>query len=251
MAQPERQTGIARVVIVDDHELARTGLRGMLIDQPDLEVIGEAATGQQAIALCRRLQPDLALMDVRMPDLDGLAATRAIKEEAPHTAVVMVTMHENPEYLHEALRAGAAGYVLKDATHEEVLRTVRRVLAGETLLTPHVASRLLVRLVREERREATTEAVHLTSRERVVLRLVAEGWTNREIASELNLSAGTVKVHVERILAKLGVAHRTQAAVRAVEMGLAAPATSAGLENQPGGIRDRMLPGRCRPARSG
>jgi DNA-binding NarL/FixJ family response regulator len=209
----------SRLIIADDHELARTGLRGMMTGQPDLLVVGEAATGHEAVALCRRLRPDLALMDVRMPDLDGLAATRVIKQDTPATAVVMVTMHENPEYLLEALRAGAAGYVLKDATHAEVLKTVRRVLEGEVLLTPEVASRLLVRLVREKR-PSPEQAVHLTSRELVVLRLVAQGWTNREIAGELHLSAGTVKVHVERILAKLGVAHRTQAAVRAVEMGL-------------------------------
>ena len=110
---------VARVIIADDHELARTGLRGMLTGEPDLEVVGEASTGQQAVSLCRRLRPDVALMDVRMPELDGLAATRIIKEESPATAVVMVTMHENPEYLLEALRAGAAGYVLKDATHED------------------------------------------------------------------------------------------------------------------------------------
>jgi DNA-binding NarL/FixJ family response regulator len=214
------RTGPARLIIADDHELARTGLRGMLTGHADLQVVGEASTGQQAIALCQRLRPDLALMDVRMPDGDGLAATRVIKRELPDTAVVIVTMHENPEYLLEALRAGAAGYVLKDATHDDVLKTVRRVLEGEVLLTPEVASRLLVRLVREKR-PAPEQAVNLTSRELVVLRLVTQGWTNREIAAELHLSAGTVKVHVERILAKLGVSHRTQAAVRAVEMGLA------------------------------
>jgi DNA-binding NarL/FixJ family response regulator len=211
----------ARLIIADDHELARTGLRGMLTGEPDLEVVAEASTGEQALALCRRLRPDLALMDVRMPDMDGLAATKAIKREVPTTAVVIVTMHENPEYLLEALRAGAAGYVLKEATHDEVLKTVRRVLEGEVLLTPEVASRLLVRLVREKQRPTQEQPVHLTTRELVVLRLVAQGWTNREIAAELHLSTGTVKVHVERILAKLGVAHRTQAAVRAVEMGLA------------------------------
>jgi DNA-binding NarL/FixJ family response regulator len=214
---------VARVIIADDHELARTGLRGMLTGEPDLEVVGEATTGQQAVSLCRRLRPDVALMDVRMPEMDGLAATRLIKEESPSTAVVMVTMHENPEYLLEALRAGAAGYVLKDASHDEVLRTIRRVVDGEALLTPEIASRLLVRLVREKAAQPVPQpAVPLTARETVVLRLVAQGWTNREIAAELQLSTGTVKVHVERILAKLGVSHRTQAAVRAVEMGLTA-----------------------------
>jgi DNA-binding NarL/FixJ family response regulator len=212
---------VARVIIADDHELARTGLRGMLTGEPDLEVVGEATTGQQAVSLCRRLRPDVALMDVRMPEMDGLAATRVIKEESPSTAVVMVTMHENPEYLLEALRAGAAGYVLKDASHEEVLRTIRRVVDGEALLTPEIASRLLVRLVREKAAQpAPQPVVPLTARETVVLKLVAQGWTNREIAADLQLSTGTVKVHVERILAKLGVSHRTQAAVRAVEMGI-------------------------------
>jgi NarL family two-component system response regulator LiaR len=214
--------GPARVVIADDHELARTGLRGMLTGEPDMEIVGEAATGRQAVMLCRRLRPDVALMDVRMPDLDGLVASRIIKEESPRTAVVMVTMHENPEYLLEALKAGASGYVLKDATHDEVLRTVRRVIEGEALLTPEVASRLLVRLVREKAAAPPPPkpAVPLTSRELVVLRLVAEGWTNREVAAKLQLSTGTVKVHVERILSKLGVSHRTQAAVRAIEMGI-------------------------------
>jgi DNA-binding NarL/FixJ family response regulator len=215
------ERGVVRVIIADDHELARTGLRGMLNGEPDLEVVGEASTGQQAVSLCRRLRPDVALLDVRMPELDGLAATRLIKQESPATSVVMVTMHENPEYLLEALKAGAAGYVLKDATHEEVLRTVRRVVDGEALLTPEIASRLLVRLVREKAAAPVPQpAVPLTSRELVVLRLVGQGWTNREIAAELHLSTGTVKVHVERILAKLGVSHRTQAAVRAMEMGI-------------------------------
>jgi DNA-binding NarL/FixJ family response regulator len=238
----------------------------MLADQPDMQVVGEAATGGQAIDLCRSLRPDLALMDVRMPDLDGLAATRTIRQELPGTAVVMVTMHENPEYLLEALRAGATGYVLKDATHDEVLRTVRRVLAGEALLTPNVASRLLTRLVPEQRGGGDSQrrehAPHLTSRELTVLRLVADGATNREIALALHLSCGTVKVHVERILDKLGVAHRTQAAVRAIELGLA-PSLGVGSselgvgvpveveENQPSGICPRMLLGRCRLERAG
>jgi two-component system NarL family response regulator len=260
----------ARLIIADDHEIARTGLRGMLADQPDLQVVGEAATGGQAVALCRSLRPDLALMDVRMPDGDGLSATRAIREELPGTAVVMVTMHENPEYLLEALRAGAAGYVLKDATQDEVLRTVRRVLAGEALLTPNVASRLLKRLVPEERRGSPSQrrdqVPRLTARELTVLRLVADGATNREIALALHLSAGTVKVHVERILAKLGVAHRTQAAVRAIELGLApnlgARSSELGVgggvgvgvgvgENRSSGICPGMLLGRCRLERAG
>ena len=240
---------IAQLIIADDHDIARTGLRGMLAGHPDMHVVGEAATGQQAITLCRRLKPDLALMDVRMPDGDGLAATRAIRAESPNTAVIMVTMHENPEYLMEALRAGAAGYVLKDATHDEFLRTVRRVLAGETLLTSSVASRLLRQLGRDQRRDVADLHPHLTSRELTVLRLVADGATNREIAAALQLSPGTVKVHVERILAKLGVAHRTQAAVRAIELGIATDLSGAG--NPSHGICTHMLVGRCQQERAG
>ncbi|HWP28014.1 MAG TPA: response regulator transcription factor, partial [Chloroflexota bacterium] len=144
-----RTAGAARLVIADDHELARAGLRSMLAGERGLEVVGEATTGREALALCRRLQPDLVLMDVRMPEMDGLAATRAIKAECPRVSVIIVTMHENPDYLFEALKAGAAGYVLKDATQREVVSAVRQVLRGESLLNAEVATRLLRRLAEE------------------------------------------------------------------------------------------------------
>jgi DNA-binding NarL/FixJ family response regulator len=208
------------VLIVDDHEMARAGLRSMLEGAPGLEVAGEAAGGHEALELCRRLRPDLALVDVRMPGLNGLETTRALKAEHPTLAVVMVTMYDNPEYLLEALKAGAAGYVLKDATRKELLATVRRVLQGESILDGELAARLLRQLAAESVAEERPPMEQLTQRERDVLGLLAQGMTNREIGERLVVSPGTVKVHVEHIIAKLGVSDRTQAAVRAVELGL-------------------------------
>ncbi len=212
--------GIARLVIVDDHEVARAGLRSMLEREPDLEVVGEAVTGREAIALCRQLEPDVVLMDVRMPDVDGLSATQVIKARSPRTSVIVVTMHDNPDYLFEALKAGASGYILKDASQRELVRAVRQVIAGETLPRPGRTAELLRRLARKPRPAVAQPAAGLTAREREVLELVTLGLTNREIAGTLSCSPGTVKVHVEHIIAKLEVSDRTQAAVRAVELGL-------------------------------
>lgn len=218
---PRRRTGSSRLVIVDDHDLARAGLRAILQGQRGIEIVGEVSGGQEAIALCRRLRPDLVLMDVRMPDMDGLTATRAIKHECPNTSVIIVTMYENPDYVLEAIKAGAAGYLLKDATQREVLSAIRRVLQGESLLDPKQAAALLRRLIEEAQGSNTRDpSVRLSPREMEVLHLVAMGLTNREIAERLMVSVGTVKVHVERIIGKLGVADRTQAAVRAVQWGL-------------------------------
>ncbi|HLH23870.1 MAG TPA: response regulator transcription factor [Chloroflexota bacterium] len=226
MATERPAAATARLVIADDHDLARAGLRSMLAGERGLAVVGEAANGREALALARRLQPDLVLMDVRMPEMDGLAATRAIKAECPRVSVVIVTMHENLDYLFEALKAGAAGYLLKDATQREVVSAVRQVLRGESLLNGELATRLLHRLAEEPAQQDPLPTVPLTPREAEVLRLLAQGLTNREIAGQLYVSVGTVKVHVERILAKLGVSDRTQAAVRAVTLGLAQPSRS-------------------------
>ncbi len=207
------------MLIVDDHELARAGLRSMLTGAPGLEVVAEATDGHEALALCRRLRPDLALIDVRMPGINGLETTRAIKDELPLVSVVMVTMYDNPDYLLEALKAGAAGYVLKDASRKELLTTLRRVLQGESILDGELAVRLLHRLAGATP-QPDVAASTLTARERDVLRLLVQGHTNRQIAAALVVSVGTIKIHVEHIIAKLGVSDRTQAAVRAVELGL-------------------------------
>jgi DNA-binding NarL/FixJ family response regulator len=239
--QSAKRPSQARLLIVDDHELARAGLRSMLAGERDLEVVGEAADGHQALAVCRRLRPDLVLMDVRLPDLDGLAATRAIKQELARTSVIIVTMHENPDYLLEAIKAGAAGYVLKGATRRELLATVRRVLGGESVLQPDVATQLLRRLAIEAQGPAAVPKGQLTPREHEVLRLVARGQTNQEIADALTLSVSTVKTHLEHIIAKLEVSDRTQAAVRAIELGLlsAGPSDGTGVSR----ARKPTLPG--------
>ncbi len=212
----------ARVLIADDHDLVREGLRAVLAGEEDLEVVGEARDGQEALEMCRALKPELVLMDVRMPKSDGLEATRAIKEEMPQVSVVMVTMHENPDYLLEAVRAGAAGYILKDAEGERLVGAVRRTLNGESPLDEELAMQLLRSLAREKEWSSRPEppAQSLTAQELEVLRLLALGQTNREIARNILSSVSTVKAHVRSTISKLGVSDRTQAAVRAIELGL-------------------------------
>jgi DNA-binding NarL/FixJ family response regulator len=225
----EKQTRPMRIIITDDHALVRDGLRSMLDDEPGLEVVGDAANGQEALELCRSLRPDLVLMDLRMPEMDGLEATRLIKQELPSISILMVTMHENPDYLLEALSAGAAGYVLKAASGDRLVNAINRTLKGESPLNQELAAQLLRRIGDKKRKEAqpppqperrgdSSEA--LTPRETEVLALLAQGQSNREIARTLTISRATVKVHVERIIRKLKVSDRTQAAVRAIEQGL-------------------------------
>ena len=244
----------ARLLIADDHALVREGLRTMLSGEEGIEVIAEAHNGEQALQACRELGPDLVLMDVRMPVMDGLEATKRIKAEMPQTSVMMVTMHENPDYLFEAIKAGAAGYVLKDASGERLLNAVRRTLDGESPLNQELAMQLLTRLATEsdvggsaavseeaspeaevepladhtgvqqaepgdsgQSREAARQIESLTPREVEVLKLLSQGQTNPQIARNLLFSVSTVKAQVRSILAKLGVSDRTQAAVRAIE----------------------------------
>ena len=222
----ENGPATTRVAIVDDHDLARISLQDMLADEPDVEVIGESASGRESLELCSRLRPDMVLMDVRMPEMDGLEATRKIKQRNPEISVLIVTMHENPDFLHEALKAGAAGYVLKDASQDEVVSAVRRVREGESPLDAELSARLLRRLAAENSgRRASVgrrdpRAASLTPREVEVLGLMKLGHTNRQIARELTISTRTTKNHVEHIIAKLGVSDRTQAVVRAIELGL-------------------------------
>ena len=226
----QTQARPVRLVLADDHHVLRKGFRGLLADEPDLEVVGEASNGREALELCRTLRPDLVLMDVRMPEMDGLAATRAIKGEHPDIAILIVTMHENPDYLLEALEAGAAGYMLKDAPADRLISAVRRTLNGESALNQELAALLLRRLA-EERKQNVPEPRKpseplrepLTPREAEVLQLLASGQTNQKIAQTLVISKGTAKVHVERVIRKLGVSDRTQAAVRAIKLGLLTP----------------------------
>lgn len=218
------KTSEARVAVVDDHDFMRETMRDMLSDEEGISVVGEARDGREALELCRRERPDLVLMDVRMPRMDGLAATKEIKKQFPATSVLMVTMHENTDYLLEALRAGAAGYVLKDASREEMTSAVRRVLTGESPLDEELAARLLRRLASDVAEADGSSpdrggaADHpLTPREVEVLGLMAQGQTNRQISQSFFISVGTVKNHVEHIITKLGVSDRTQAVVLALE----------------------------------
>ncbi len=210
----------------------------MLATQPDLEVVGEAASGRLALDLCRALRPDLVLMDVNMPEMDGLEATRMIKAELPATSILIITAHEDPDYLLRAVEVGAAGYVLKDAPKGRLIDAVRRVLSGESPLNQELAMQLIRRLadkrVDEETAPDTTRrqaalVEPLTAREVEVLRLVAKGYSNPEIASNLVISRATVKTHVQHIIRKLNVSDRTQAAIRAVELGI----VQAGFERPP------------------
>jgi DNA-binding NarL/FixJ family response regulator len=217
--KPSKQTPW-RMIIADDHELARAGLRSIFQHEAGFEIVGEAINGRQAVDLCNRLNPDLILLDVQMPEMDGMAATRAIKTAMPSVCVIIVSMHESAEYLLEALRSGAAGYLLKEATRREMVTTVGQVLRGETILNGDMAVRALHHLARDLPSRPEPLLQPLTAREREVLQHIARGETNREIATALTIAPGTVKIHVERIIAKLGVSDRTQAAVRAIELGL-------------------------------
>ena len=222
------QDEIKRLVLADDHHLLRRGFRSLLGSEPGLEVVGEASTGLEAIEISRRLAPDLVLMDVRMPEMDGITATRRIKRHQPGVSVLVVTMHENPEYLLEALDAGAAGYVLKDAPAERLINAVYRTLDGESPLNQELATRLLKQLAEEKQQQTNPGPPQhrepldgtLTPRETEVLELLTTGQTNQQIAHTLSISKGTAKVHVERIIRKLGVSDRTQAAVLAIELGI-------------------------------
>jgi DNA-binding NarL/FixJ family response regulator len=215
----------SRIVIVDDHPLFRLALVQMLETPYDLEVVGQATDGREAVELCRRLRPDLVLMDITMPVMDGVEATRAIKGEFPLTIVMVLTASAEPNELSRALEAGAAGYVLKGADPAEVIDAIRQVLLGEYFLNREVATRLLVRLLngklREDAISRSSEGFpgSLSPRELDVLRLIAQGYTNQQIARELFLSMSTVKKHVHSVISKLGVSDRTQAAVHAVELG--------------------------------
>ncbi len=209
---PER----IRVLIADDHAVVREGLRTFIGLQEDLEVVGEAADGREAVAAAERLRPDVVLMDLVMPHLDGVEAIRRIRERRPSARVIVLTSFIEDTKLFPALHAGAAGYLLKDVEPRELSRAIRAVAAGEALLDPSVTARLLRELAEPERRKVDV----LTERERQVLALIARGLSNKQIAAELVLSEKTVKTHVSHVLSKLQLTDRTQAALWAVRSGL-------------------------------
>ena len=213
-----------RVMIADDHAMVRDGLRGMLASDRMLQVVGEASTGAEAVDLAHRLKPDLILMDIRMPDMDGLAATRRIKEEIPDTSIIMVTIYDNPDYLLEAISAGAAGYLLKDVSRFELLQTIRKIVEGGSFLNQELMTKSLQQLAarRDPLQRERAPFERLTPREEEVLKVLAQGLSNKEIAAQLVVSVATVKTHVEHIIQKLHVSDRTQAAVTAVRQGLLA-----------------------------
>ena len=214
------------VVVADDQGMVRSGLRSLLEQASDIEVVGEAADGQEALSAVRRLRPDVALMDIRMPNLDGLAATRTLVGEATTSRILVLTTYDLDEYVFEALRAGASGFMLKDAPVEELVGAIRVLAAGEALLAPTVTRRVIEAFARlpAPSAEHASALAELTSREVDVLRLLAGGLSNAEIASELVVSGATVKTHVSRVLMKLGLRDRIQAVIFAYESGLIAPA---------------------------
>ena len=212
-----------RLVLADDHEVTRTGFVALLAGHPEFEVVGQARDGQEALDLCERLQPDIAILDIRMPLLNGLGAARLLHQRQPAIKVVIFTMDDSPDHLEAAIAAGAVGYLLKDASRGEVLGALQRVAQGEEALNSTVSARLLRRMAeRNAGGSGAAQVVALTARERQVLGLVAGGFSNREIGEKLGITTGTAKAHVERVIGKLGAADRTQAAVRGMALGLVA-----------------------------
>ena len=217
------------VLIVDDQDLVREGLRMLLEAEPDMSVAGEAGDGNQALAQARRLDPDVILMDVRMPEMNGIEATTRLVQGGSRARILMLTTFNLDEYVYHALKAGASGFLLKDAHREQLASAVRAAAAGETLLAPAITRRLIEDFCHGPApgAAATTTAGRLTERELGVVRLVAQGLSNIEIAGKLYLSEATVKSHIARILAKLGLRDRVQVAVFAYENGIVRPGRSA------------------------
>ncbi|MFK0251786.1 response regulator [Amycolatopsis azurea] len=209
-----------RLLIADDQAAARDGLRLLLSSEPDIEVVGAAADGAELVALARFRRPDVVLTDIRMPGMDGIGAIRRLRELEPEPAVVAVTTFDLDDYLFGALQAGAVGFVLKNSAPELFVEAVRLAGAGQGLIDPQVTRRLVTRFARVAPRRAPPDLPPLTPRETEVLGGLARGLANAEIAEEFGIAAGTVKVHVERILAKLGVGTRAQAVIRAHKYGL-------------------------------
>nr|WSY51490.1 response regulator transcription factor [Streptomyces sp. NBC_00886] len=217
-----------RIVVADDHEIVRVGYAGLLATQADFTVVGTAHDGAEAVRVCRAEVPDVVLMDVRMPVMDGIEATAALQDSPDPPRVLVLTTFDLDEHVYDALAAGASGFLLKDVTAERLFEAVRVVAAGEALLAPGITRRLIAEFARM-RPKAPAQALStldaLTPRETDVLRLLAEGLSNPELAERLHVGEETVKTHVSRILSKLGLRDRTQAVVMAYETGLVVPRT--------------------------
>lgn len=211
-----------KILLADDQALFRDGLRVLLSTQPDFEVVGEAGTGEEALRLAARLRPDIVLMDMRMPVLGGVEATRRLRETQPHCRVIVLTTFDEDELVFEGLRAGAVGYLLKAVSTPRLLEAIRAVARGESILEPSVTAKVVAEFTRLANRASQPQATvnPLSEREMEVLRLVVTGATNREIAATLFIAEGTVRNHLTNILGKLGAGDRTQAAVKAKELGL-------------------------------
>jgi DNA-binding NarL/FixJ family response regulator len=218
-----------RVLIVDDDDLMRAGLRGVLSSDDAIELVGEANDGREAAYRVRLLRPDVVLMDVRMPDLDGISATREVLEAFPEVKVVILTTFEQDDYIFGALSAGASGFLLKRTRPEELIAAIHTIAAGDSLLSPSVTSRVVERMAGQPPPDAEHDARldELTPRETEVLELVARGLANAEIAKELVIEESTVKTHLKRVLAKLGARDRVQAVIFAYESGLTQPRSDA------------------------
>jgi DNA-binding NarL/FixJ family response regulator len=214
---------VIRVLVADDQAMVRAGLRLILESQPDVEVVAEAADGEEALASARRHRPDLVLMDIRMPRLDGISATRQLIDHDPAIRVLVVTTFDADQNVFEALRAGASGFILKDSTPEQLVAAVRLIAAGDALLAPARTRRLIESQVRPHAAADSSAVGRLTEREREVLVLMARGMDNQELGAELYVSEATVRTHVGHVLAKLGARSRVQAVVVAYESGLVRP----------------------------
>ena len=215
--------GVQRVMVVDDHPVVREGIRVMLSSDPKIEVIGDVGSGEEAVEAATQLKPDVVLTDIRMPGMTGIEVTKRIKTLLPGTAVVVLTMYDSEMYVVEALRAGAAGYLVKDCSRELLCHAINAVVDGGTMVRSGLLRHAIQGLMRvpQEGPSASIGTERFTPRELEVLRLLAQGGANRDIAAELNLAEVTVKKHVQNIIGKLGVSDRTHAAVVAVRMGLA------------------------------
>ncbi|WP_415953912.1 response regulator [Streptomyces sp. KLOTTS4A1] len=215
---------VVRVVLADDQPLVRSGLRVLIADAPDIEVVGEAGTGAEAVRLAAEVLPDVVVMDIRMPGMDGIEATGRITAAHPRTRVLMLTTFDDDEYVYGSLRAGASGFLVKDMELDAILGAVRVVAGGDGLIAPSVTGRLIAEFAaRPEQRRPKRELTQITEREREVLTLVGRGLSNAEIATDLFISTATAKAHVSRLLTKLGARDRVQLVIIAYETGLVSP----------------------------